>query len=155
MKIFSVLLLCLFLSDHTFAQSQIASCHDPKGYAFFPFIDPVPKSKSGWTDDAITGGVATLTKIGKGDYDLLFVDSTKRVISSKQDGGLVRLIRANQKEIAVLVLYPNIVEVYTFWKTNDGQLQYSIIQSKGADNPIYKTSEMVGKCDFINFNAIN
>ena len=151
-KIF-VLLLIIF-ANNTFAQAQIASCHDPKGYAFFPFIDPVPKSNSGWTDDAITGGVATLTKVGTNDYDLLFIDTTKRVISSKQDGGIVRVVRSNPKEITVLVLYPNIVEIYTFWKTKDGQLQYSLIQSKGADNPIYKTSAMVGKCDFINFNAV-
>ena len=153
-KILGLLLLGL-VSFNTIAQAQIASCHDPKGYAFFPFIDPVPKNKAGWTDDAITSGVVTLTKIGKNDYDLLFVDSTKRIISSKQDGGLVKLIRANQKEIAVLILYSNIVEIYTFWKTNDGQMQYSSIQSKGGENPIYKTSAMIGKCDFINFNAVN
>lgn len=155
MKKITVLLFLALTSLNIFAQTQIASCHDPKGFAFYPFIDPVPKNKSGWTDDAITGGITTLIRIGANDYDLLFTDAYKRIISSKQDGGLVKVIRAGTNEITVLILYSNIVEIYSFWKAKDGQLQYSIIQSKGLGNPIYKTSVMVGKCDFINFNAIN
>ena len=154
MKYTLVAVIALLVSLNASAQTQIASCHDPKGYAFFPYIDPVPKGKSGWTEDAITGGLATLTKVGPNDYDLLFTDTTKRVLSSKQDGGLVKIIRANSREISAIVLYQNVSEIYTFWKTNDNQLQYSIVQSKGGENPIYKTSAMIGKCDFINFNAV-
>lgn len=155
MKLIIASILLSVVSFATHAQTKIATCSDPKGYAFYPFVDPVPKGKSGWTDDAITGGMATLTKIGANDYDLLFTDTTKRVVSSKQDGGLIRVFRANSREISAFIIYPNIIEIYTFWKTKDGQLQYSILQSKGGENPIYKTSAMVGKCDYINFNAVN
>ncbi len=141
------------ISSNLLAQANIASCYDPKGYAFYPFISPVPKNKSGWTSDSINGGRVTVVKKGN-EFDVLFTDTSKRVISSIQDGGTVVPLRVGTQDFALLIAYDNVAEIYTFWKADDGSLQYSLIQSKGSRNPIHKTAAYAGKCDFINFNLI-
>ena len=54
-KLFLLILLSL-VSISSFSQTQIAGCENLKGYIFYPHISPIPKNKSGWTQDAITGG---------------------------------------------------------------------------------------------------
>jgi hypothetical protein len=148
------LLLVIFLSLNTtyiFSQTQIAACENPKGYIFYPHIHPVPKNKSGWTQDAITGGKSIFVRNTDGKYDLLFTDSmSKKPISSIDDGGQVLLLRKTKNQISVLINYDSVTEIYTYWKTDDGQLQYSVLQSKSGT--ITKSGAMVGTCQFINFN---
>jgi len=71
-----------------------------------------------------------------------------------EDGGQVILLRKTKNQISVLVDYETVTEIYTYWKTDDGQLQYSIIQSKNGMVPgtLSKSGVMVGTCQFINFN---
>jgi hypothetical protein len=149
-KIFLICFLSL-ISTYTFAQTQIAACENPKGYIFYPHINPIPKNKSGWTQDAITGGKSIFVKNTDGKYDLLFTDSmSKKPISSLEDGGRVVLLRKTKNQISVLINYDLVSEIFTYWKTDDGQLQYSIVQSKSGTVP--KSGAMVGTCQFINFN---
>lgn len=145
-----LLIAGLLFATSSFADSQIASCQKPEGYSYYPFIDPVPKGKSGWTDDKTTAGKTTLVKIGN-DYDILYTDSTGRgIISSKADGGTIVLLRKTSKDIAVLVAYQNVAQIYTFWRANDGKYQYSEVSSKGG--VISKSSAMVGTCEYVNLN---
>jgi hypothetical protein len=143
--------VALISSASVYAQTQIAACQNPKGYMFYPFISPIQKSKSGWTDDAITGGKSILTKNANGQLDIVFIDSIKKTpISSVADGGKVILLRNLSNQLAVLVAYDTVTEIYTYWKTEDGQLQFSLIQSKSGLIP--KSGALVGTCEFINFN---
>ena len=149
-KLFLLILLSL-VSISSFSQTQIAGCENLKGYIFYPHISPIPKNKSGWTQDAITGGKSILVRRTDGKYDLLFTDSmTKKPISSMDDGGQVVLLRKTKNQISVLIDYELVTEIYTYWKTDDGQLQYSLVQSKSGTVP--KSGAMVGTCQFINFN---
>ena len=75
---------------------------------------------------------------------------TKKPISSMDDGGQVVLLRKTKNQISVLIDYELVTEIYTYWKTDDGQLQYSLVQSKSGTVP--KSGAMVGTCQFINFN---
>jgi len=151
MKNYIIFFIFTLSSTYSFSQTQIAACENPKGYIFYPYISPIPKNKSGWTQDAITGGKSILVKRTDGKYDLLFTDSmSKKPISSIEDGGKVFLLRKTFNQISVLIDYDLVTEIYTYWKTDDGQLQYSIVQSKSGTVP--KSGAMVGTCQFINFN---
>jgi hypothetical protein len=144
----------LVTSFYSYSQTQIAACENPKGYVFYPHISPVPKDKSGWIEDKITGGKSILVKNSSG-LDLVFIDSVKKTpLSSVEDGGKVILLRKTTNQISVLVDYPTVTEIYSYWRTDGGQLQYSILQSKNGMVPgtISKSGVMVGTCQFINFN---
>lgn len=151
MKNLYLFIILFGISNFSFSQTQIAACENPKGYVFYPHISPIPKNKSGWTQDAITGGKSILVKRTDGKYDLLFTDSmSKKPISSLEDGGQVVLLRKTKNQISVLIDYELVTEIYTYWRTDDGQLQYSIVQSKSGTVP--KSGVLIGTCQFINFN---
>jgi hypothetical protein len=151
------ILLTSFLSlvsISCFSQTQIAACENPKGFVYYPYISPVPKDKSGWIEDKITGGKSILVKNPSG-LDLIFIDSVKKIpLSSVEDGGKVILLRKTSNQISVLVNYESVTEIYTYWRTDDGRLQFSMIQSKNGMIPgtISKSGLMIGTCQFINFN---
>ena len=140
-----------FISTYTFSQSQIAGCENLKGYVYYPYVYPVPKNKSGWVQDSITGGKSVLVKRQNGQLDILFTDSnSKTPISSIDDGGKVVLLGNSPNRITVLVSYETVSEIYTYWRTDDGQLQVSLLQSKSGTVP--KSGVLIGSCPFINFN---
>lgn len=150
-----ILFFVLFVTSFSsYSQTQIAACENPKGYVYYPHISPVPKDKSGWIEDKITGGKSILVKTPSG-LDLMFTDSVKKTpLSSVEDGGKVVLLRKSMNQISVLVNYEHVTEIYTYWRTDGGQLQYSIIQSKNGmvSGTLSKSGVMVGTCQFINFN---
>ena len=140
-----------FSTSPAIAQSQIAACENLKGYIYYPYISPVTKDKSGWIKDSITGGRSILIKNTSGQLDIIFIDSIRNTpISSIEEGGKVIMLRKSFNQIAVLISYDAVSEIYTYWKTDDGQLQYSLIQSKGG--LVSKSGAMIGTCQFINFN---
>ncbi len=145
--------LATFISDVAFAE-DLAICHSPSGKAYYAYNGIVPKDKAGWQDDAITGGTYTLTRQGK-ELDLLYVDATKRVASTKAQGGTVQLLRIGEGNFSVLVYYPNsTIEIYSFIKENSGKLTLHIMQSKGGDALLQKSSVMIGKCEVIDFPGL-
>lgn len=151
-KIASLISVVLSLiSTPSYSQNNIAACQKLSGYGYYPNISPVTKDKSGWIQDSITNGKSILTKKSSGELDILFVDSmNNKPVSSIEDGGQVLLLRKSNNQISVIVLYDKVTEIYTYWKTDDNQFQFSLLQSKGG--VIKKNSAMVGACDFINFN---
>jgi len=147
-------LTALLLVLPVYAQ-DIAVCHSPKGRAYYPTMGMVPIDKSGWKDDGITGGRYTLTKQAK-DFDVLYTDSTKRVASSKGNGASVSPLRVGPDNFSIFVYYPNdTIEIYSFMRETTGILSLHVIQSKGGDAPVHKSSILISKCDFINFEVIN
>jgi hypothetical protein len=151
MKKILITILLLIVYQIGYSQTQISACENPKGFVYYPYISPTPKNRTGWTEDAITGGKSILMKTSNGQYDIVFIDSVKNLpISSIEDGGKVILLRRSNNQISVLVNYDSVSEIYTYWRTDDGKLQYSLIQSKGG--LISKSGVLVGSCQFINFN---
>jgi len=81
----SILFSTFSISGHS---TEIAECSNPSGKAYYAEIGIVSKKGSGWEqNEKITGGIVKLSKIGQDKYDILFVDATKRIISSVEDGG--------------------------------------------------------------------
>lgn len=108
----------LWIFTESAYSEEIATCNDPKGYAYYPH-SIFSKEDSGWQEDRITGGVTTLTRLGKNDYDILFIDATKRIVSSKQDGGKVIVSKRGVADVYVIVAYEQtgVLRFITFSKT--------------------------------------
>lgn len=150
--IFFAVLVCSF---HAYA-ADIASCSDPSGKGYYPEIGLVGEKDSGWSDEKITGGITKVAKLGKDEYDILFVDVRKEIVSARQDGGHVLLLNKGKNAFSMLVIYPGTTaEVYTFLKDNSGKLEYVHTLSRAGDGVlITKASVMRGNCSYINFDAL-
>jgi hypothetical protein len=85
---------------------------------------------------------------------MLYVDTRKKITSTTADGGKVVPFRLNKDDIAIIIAYDDLIEIYNFWKTKDGKLQFSMLQNRGSGAVMPKSSLLIGKCDFINFDAV-
>lgn len=136
--------------------ADIASCSNPSGKGYFPEMGIVKKPDSGWVDEKISGGITKLTKLADNEYDILFVDIRKDIISARSDGGTVIPLSRGEKSFAVLVVYPGrTAEVYTFLENASGQLEYLYTLSRAGDGVlITKASVMQGSCSYIAFDQL-
>lgn len=136
--------------------ADIAACSDPSGKGYFPETGIVKKADSGWADEKISGGITKLTKVGENQYDILFVDIRKDIISARADGGTVIPLSRGEKSISVLVVYPGkTAEVYTFLENDSGGLEYLYTLSRAGDGVlITKASVMQGTCSYIAFDQL-
>lgn len=153
MHIKSLLQLCLLLSFSVEAQ-EIATCRAPAGKTYFHYEGLTDKAGSGWSDDKISRGVFTISRVGANEYDLLYVDIANKPISTKLEGGLVRLIRRGKTSLTFLVFYPTVAtEIYSFFNEKDGKSRFTMMQNKTGDGAmIPKSSVLVGDCDPIRFD---
>ncbi len=145
-----LLMVIVMFASNAYANTQIANCSSPQGYSYYAAYGLVPKDKAGWQKDGITGGKTTLSVIN-GKHDILYTDSSGRgIMSATAEGAEIVLTRNTSSTIQVIVLYPtSTTEIYTFWKTADGEYQFSQIQNK--IDPIPKSSVYIGNCSFVNF----
>ena len=150
-----IAVLLSFITSIAFGQ-DIASCSNPKGKSYFPELGGVSKNMSGWSDDGIAGGITTVKKIAKNEYDIVFYDVTKTIISSIQDGGNVLLLNKGKNVFSLLVVYPGkTAEIFTFLKNKSNKLEYIQITSRAGDGvTIAKSSMLKGECEFIDFNSL-
>jgi len=141
------------LSTHA---ADIAACSDPSGKGYYPETGIVRKAESGWADEKITGGITKLTKVAEGEYDILFVDARKDIISARGDGGTVIPLNRGEKSFSVLVVYPGkTAEIYTFLENASGGLEYLHTLSRAGDGVlITKASVMQGRCSYIAFDQL-
>jgi hypothetical protein len=132
---------------------KIASCSQPTGKSYYPELGITTTKTSGWKDDGIKSGIVKLSKIGKNKYDIVFVDTYRRIVSSVEEGSHVLMLSYKENIISFLVIsLGKTVEIYTFLKNNSGKLEYIYISSRSILMP--KASVMRGDCDFINFSKI-
>ena len=148
-------IILTFLSFAATAQN-IASCSNPSGKGYYPELGIVSKEDSGWEDEKITDGITKLVKTGEDQYDLLFVDVRKEIISATQDGGTVLMLNKGENVVSFLIVYPGkTAETYTFLKSKSGKLEYINTLSRAGDGVlIAKSSVMRGECDYINFENL-
>jgi hypothetical protein len=156
MRIFGFAMLML-VSYSVLGAATIAQCSNPMGKAYYPYLGMVDKNKSGWKDDGITAGLVSLQKDDDGSYDLLFVDSMKRILSAKGDGGQVLLFSKGERDASFLVVYPGITaEIYMFLTNKDGKSEYVYLQSRGGKQArIAKAALFRGDCDFLRHEMLN
>jgi hypothetical protein len=108
---------------------------------------------TGWVVDKISNGVTSLRKLGENDYDILFVDATKTIVSAKQDGASIIKYTQGKQDMTFMVAYPlGTIEIYTFYTDNLGSAGYLHISSKPSGGALFaKASVMQGKCSYVLF----
>jgi len=136
---------------------DIASCSSPTGKAYYFEYGLMDKKNAGWVEnEKISTGITKLAKTGENEYDILFVDTRKQIISSKEDGGSVLMVSRGKNIASFIVIYPGkTTEIYTFLKNNSGVNEYINITSRASDAVlINKASLMRGNCDYIDFDKL-
>ena len=100
--------------------------------------------------------VACSKKLNDGNYDILILDGRGELISFRQDGGEIMLIRKGIKDATFIHIHPGMVTaIYTFYRDNNGDNRFDQMQSKGGDNMfIHLSSVLTGKCKPIQFDLI-
>ena len=149
-------LLFLFLiMPQLLSANTIANCQSPKGYAYFPYVGMSSKDMSNkWEKDGVSNGIFQLVQKDTGEFDIQFVDASKLIISSKDDGGKVLPFSDTKNQIGILVIYPGkVVETYTFIKNLSGENEFLMTQSK-VNVAIPKTSVYRGTCTFLDISSI-
>lgn len=135
------------------ASEVVATCQEPQGYAFYPFNGHMKKQDSGFVKDAIANGTITLSEASAGNFDILYIDTTKSISSSVQDGAKVALLRRGPADATFLVYYPAAtIELYTFYVDNEGKSRFVMMQSRGGDALIHKSGVMEGGCSFLDLS---
>lgn len=147
------ILLLAVASPAAAAARTLAVCGEQSGHAYYIEGGVVTADDAGWQRDKIGGGRTTLSLAENGEADLIFTDSTGGVFSARAEGGSVLLLRQSMIDIAAIVAYPAVVEVYQFIQRPDGSAVMLHLQSKGHDL-IRKGALMVGECSAVDLTAI-
>ena len=146
----------LMICGSALAQQTIANCAEPEGYAYYHHTAFVPKDKSGFQKDRITGGLTTLQKVAAGQYDILYVDVNKRITSYRGDGAVIQLYRKSEADATFLVFWPSrlALEAYTFYRDAGGANRFDLFQNRGGSAPIHKSSLLSGTCSELRLDLI-
>lgn len=154
MKIIAIIFSAIFSTG--VSAVEIASCSNPSGTAYYPELGLINKKDAGWKSDKINGGITKLSKLGGNDFDIIYVDATNRITSSKESGATVLLLNQGKSSISILVAYPGtLTEIYTFIKNNSGGLEYTHVSSRISDSVlISKASIMRGDCKILNLELL-
>jgi hypothetical protein len=149
--------ICL-VSFYKFGFSQtIADCKNPEGFAYYHHnIDKNKKTE--FEDDKISGGMLSIQKVNDKTYDLIVVDSRKKITSMTQDGGKFLLLRKGEIDATFLLIFPNSsIEIYTLWLDGKGNSKLDMLQSRGGNDTLltsHKSSILIANCEPINFSLI-
>lgn len=139
-----------------FAQ-KIADCKNPTGYALYHHSSDKDK-KLDFERDGITGGMLSIVRTRDKKFDLIVVDSRRRITSMMQDGGDFVLLRKGETDATFLLFFPNSsIELYTLWLDPKGNARLDMLQSRGGDLTLlsqHKSSILSAGCDFIDFKAL-
>ena len=115
------------------------------------------KKITGWQEDSIKDGIFTLKKLDDGEYDILILDARKELISFRQDGASITLLRKGAKDATFLFYAPGAaMSLFSFWEDYEGNYKMDRLSSKGGDRlPIHSSSLMIGDCKPINFSLLD
>ncbi len=137
-------LLCL---TEPAGAEDLAVCGRSDGKGYYPSAALRAGEPSIWTDDPISDGRITLAMRQPNTFDILFSDATGAVVSATQDGASVVRVGQSDVSITVVVVYPMLVETYTFLNSTDGP--EVLWTSNKHSTPIVKVGAYRAQCSFI------
>lgn len=151
MKVVFAALCTVVLAGQPALAGTVAACGPQKGMAYYPAAGLVPKGQDGWSEDQITTGSTTLSQDAGGKFDILFKDARGEILSARDDGGDVIILRSSENEITALVAYPGgaqAAEIYSFIREVDGKAKMLQLSSKGlsATVAVPKAGVYVADC---------
>tara|TARA_B100000945_G_C20004774_1_gene422664 strand:- start:225 stop:503 length:279 start_codon:yes stop_codon:yes gene_type:complete len=87
----------------------------------------------------------------------LILDARKELISFRQDGASVTLLRKGAKDATFLFYAPGAaMSLFSFWEDYEGNYKMERLSSKGGDRlPIHSSSLMIGDYKPINFSLLD
>ena len=126
------LTIILILVPGLVSAKNISVCGGLQGKSYFPNIGMLAslnEAETGWQDDHISEGKTTVTKIDD-EFNILYLDSTGTLSSVKDDGAQIFSLplMTDKDTFSIMTILPRgpTVEIYRFWKDNDGQKQIQL-----------------------------
>jgi len=141
--------LLLLLPDVPSALADVVTkCDSPQGYSYFIPGSRVHKKDEGWVQDGISNGSYLVTRDADGQYDIIFTDAVNRTISSREDGGKIIVISESDKQLVLVVAYPEMnVETWYFRINQSGVGELTVSQARyGKEAIINKHSLFKAIC---------
>ena len=141
-KLFFLITTTFLITNNSYSETFL-TCDSPKGKGYYYKGPLISKKLAGWGDDGISKGSFSLIK-NKEKFDILYKDTSGKLVSSTADGGLVVLLGNNMKNYSFLVSYPNVTaELFTF-NIKNKKLAYS--QHKYGSAIMDKSVLFVANC---------
>ena len=142
-------LVAIFLGDAVAAEASVvvAACGNSEGYSYHASVGPLANEPSKWLSDRISSGRITLS-IVDGEFDILFGDATGAIKSATQEGAKVIAVGQSDFSISILVVYPMLVENYTFLVSSGGP--EVIWTTNKHSTPVVKAGAYRAACKFVN-----
>lgn len=148
-------IIFIFVPGLVFSK-DISVCGGLEGISYFPNIGALASlndSQTGWHEDYISEGKTTVTKIDD-EFNILFLDASGTLTSAKDHKAEIFPLPliTDKDSYSFMAVWPKgqVVEIYSFWKDNDGENKFSLSQIKSG--LVRKQSLMVGNCSFIDFS---
>lgn len=134
---------------------ELADCSEPKGYGYVSNFGAVPKDRAGWIEDKMSGGAFKVVTNNEA-LDLIYIDSSGQIYSTKGNGGFVHLLRVGPKNFTIMAGYEgDTLELYSFIEERTGDKKMHILSSKGGSGQINKSSVMVASCRAVDFDSLS
>ena len=144
MKHIITVLLLLVFAVPSWAESFSITCGAMSGYSHYLAGGYVPANKSGFTDDAISGGKFTLSVSDDGEGDVLALDASGTLKSAKAQGGTITVTPAGKGGLNWIILYSDgVIEVYGLHFASNTLTQYR--NTVGNEN-VAKAALMTASC---------
>ena len=147
MKYIFPIVFMLFISSNLFAETLSVSCEASKGYSYYFEGGAVPKSKSGFTEDEISGGKITLTLKDKDKGDVLSMDASGVLKSATSQEGVVMVLQAGEGGINWFVMYEDgVIETYSL---NVASMKMASYRNTVGNPFVAKNSLFISNCEAI------
>jgi len=133
--------------------ADIARCGASEGYGYFPKIGFAASDQSAgeWTEDRISNGRFTVTLSDANEFDILVLDATGGIYSSRSSGAVIRMIGKTDEALALIAIYPGTsIETYTFVRNVDGDAEVMWTANKYG-TLIPKAGSYRAACSFLAF----
>ena len=131
--------------------SLIASCVVPDGYRLFPVAERAHGATDAPGGESGFAGTVTVTKGASGKYDVHYRDRMSEILSLVGNGGLVTPEKSTANELVIYANYEGESEVFTFSRTANEMLRFTLISSSAGHERIERKANLAGSCSFVNF----
>lgn len=157
MKKFIAIILYLLSTTvlNNVSAQTITVCGDVAGYSYWHKEGLVGDADAGWRKDKVDL-TFSVVKTMNNHFDILIVDDKNRASSVVANSSTLQLVRRGSNDATLLrTASGGLIELYTIWKTSDGQTRVDVLRSVGASMLLQLSSVMTGVCTNTDFNQFN
>lgn len=133
--------------------ADIAICGASEGYGYYPKIGLGASDASAgeWAVDRISNGRFTVTLSDDNEFDIIVLDATGGMFSSRAAGAVIQVIGKTDETLSLVAIYPGkSIETYTFIRNVDGEAEVMWTANKYG-TLIPKAASYKAACSFLAF----